>query len=519
MPCSLMKPDTDPVDSYHVGFWLVLIAALGLLLRAWFPNVVQFGIDEATASSLATQIAHGRSFPLAGIRTSFGFLNPPTYLYFLAPFFAVTRDPAIVALVPMILGAAASALAGMTALRLGGARVALLAAIMVAICPNAVEHSRRLWGHDLQVFLGAVACWCMVEAWWRAAHHEGRPNRWLAGSFAAAAVAQTCHLSGALYWLPGLLLFASAPRRFAKGLAAGIVAALALYAPWLAHQIREGWPDLAVIAGALSGGAASRDLGHPVPALAAWFFVLGDAWNNDLLGARRSFDVVPSAFVALSAASGLAMFAAIFALATTRPNRLPVLALGLLLLATPLLFGVLFRAVVPPYLLPALVPAAILSALGVDRLLNGRAATVAAAAFAIYVTCSITYTTYLRLQMALGEGTTPSLAEKKDVVRIVDDFSQGRRFRLMQDARAAETGIDVAYIYLFHWRGISERYTTRQPEHLFVVLAAEPRTPAHDFLQQYGVGFTDHLLVHEVPPDAWEAWFSALRGWHQQPAP
>jgi 4-amino-4-deoxy-L-arabinose transferase-like glycosyltransferase len=502
-----------------VAAWFLALAALGLLLRAWLPNEIQFGIDEGIASSLATQIAHGHSFPLAGVRTSFGFLNPPTYPYLLAPLFALTRDPALVALLPMILGAVAVVLVGDTANLLAGKRAGLLAAIIMAVCPNAVEHSRRLWGHDLQVFLGALAIWGAMRAWQFAKDGRGHPNRWLALSLGAAAVAQTCHLSGVLFWIPGLVVASAGGRRYAKGVAAGIAVAAALYAPWLIDQARGGWPDVAIIVGAISGGAATTDLGHPVPPVAAWLLVLGNAWNNDLLGEVTAFQVTPILAVLVTLAGIITMSFALAGGAVAIRNRhVGGIALAALLLATPLLFGVLFRAVVPPYLLPALVPAALLAALAMDRLLDARHAWIVAVALGVYTISSLGYTVHLRLALALGEGTSVSLGEKKSIVRTVDLLSQGGRFRLMQGVRAPETGVDVAYIYLFHWRQIGDRYTTRNPERLFVLTSAlreELPPQATALLEQYLVGNTDHLAIHELPSEAWPAWFDLLNQIHK----
>ncbi|MBI1290958.1 hypothetical protein GC173_06900 [bacterium] len=513
-----LATNAEHEQSTPLAVWFLALGALGLMLRAWLPNVVQFGIDEGIASSLATQIANGRGFPLAGIRTSFGFLNPPTFIYLLAPFFALTRDPGLVALLPMTLGALAVPLLGDTARLVAGRRAGLVAALIMAVCPNAIEHSRRLWGHDLQVFCGAVALWGAVRAWHGESSHLGRPNRWLALSFAGAGLAQTCHLSGVLFWLPGLVMLAWRPRRFWKGLAAGIAVTAALYAPWLIDQSRQGWQDFAIIAGAISGGATSADLGHPVSPLAAWLLVLGNSWNNDLLGDVTAFQVVPASAIAVTVAGVLAMMLAfVGAGLALRTRSVPLIAATVLLGATPLLFGVLIRAVVPPYLLPALVPATLLAAIAVDRLVDHRWGWSVAVALAVYTLGSLVYTTHIRFALAMGEGTSVSLAEKKSVVRTIDLLSEGKRFRLMQGVRAPETGIDVAYIYLFHWRGIGDRYTTKSPERLFVLtdgLRRDLPLEATRFLEPFLVGSTDHLAIHELPPESWEPWMAILKEVH-----
>src|SRR5690606_10343271 len=126
-----------------VGAFLLRLAGLG---------AVQFGIDEGYASVFSTQIAWGRGFPLRGIETSYGFHNPPLLFWLLTPWFFLSRDPLVAQGFIAALGSFSCVFAWRAGRLLNGPACGLAAAVIVAICPNAVEHTRRLWGHDFIIF-------------------------------------------------------------------------------------------------------------------------------------------------------------------------------------------------------------------------------------------------------------------------------------------------------------------------------------------------------------------------------
>jgi hypothetical protein len=515
LPMTQQQPAEDSIPLWA---WLMAMAALAFGLRAWLPNVVAFGIDESIAASLATQIAYGKTFPLAGIRTSFGFLNPPTYLYLLAPFFRLTSDPALVALFPMFLGSLAVVFAGLAGDRLGGRHVALLAAAIVCLSPNAVEHSRRLWGHDLQVFLGAVACWGALQ----------QTTRGLVISFASAAIAQTCHLTGILLWLPGLVIVGRNLRERWPALAIGFAIGGFLYLPWLIHQLLNGWPDLGIVWGALTTGGTTRDLGHAVTAGGAWVMLLADSWNHDLLGAPRPWSITPITSAVLSVGA-LLLLAIGLSAAVTRmlrhevPERSDLLALTLPVLAAPVIFGVILQATVPPYQLPVLAPMALLAAYGCDRVIQTYRwlGIVTSIAVALWLNIALAHVLVVRHALAEGAGSSPTLAEQKTIVRTIRATIGNQRFRMAQDSRRPETGIDIAYIYLFHWAGIGDRFSGF-PVHFFVVTSDGWRAPhpaARAFLRPHLLGETERLRLYELPTDSWDGWAEVIRIIHALPTP
>lgn len=65
----------------------VLAIFVALTLRLNAPDIVPYRLDEAITSAFASKIATAREFPLVGLKTSFGFHNPPTIFYLAAPIF------------------------------------------------------------------------------------------------------------------------------------------------------------------------------------------------------------------------------------------------------------------------------------------------------------------------------------------------------------------------------------------------------------------------------------------------
>jgi hypothetical protein len=489
----------------------LLLAIVAFLLRAWRIGQVQYGIDESVASAIATQIAHGKYFPLTGLETSFGFHNPPAFFYLLAPLFALTRDPAVVGLAFALAGSAAVVLAWRSGLLLGGPLSGVLAATLLAVCPNAVEHSRRLWGHDLIVPCAALVAWGTIE--------YGRRGRWwaLAIAFASAALAQTIHLSGILLWIIPLVGgLDPRNRRSWWALACGAAVLLLLYIPWLVNEARTGFAETRLIAGLLGGGRLRGDLGMPVGPLAAWTLVLSDFWTNDLLGSPRPFMLSPLAAGSSAVQGTLAILllgtAIHFLFTRPREEQRLAWALGAGILLPAIVFGILLRAAVPPYMLPALVPAAVASAwmLGRDPMtsLRGR---LGAAIICLYAASSIILTVETRQQMADGAGTSISLSEKQEIMEAVRAGANGGPFRLMQDARDAGTGVDVAYAVLLYWAGIDQLQTTKQPGvPIFVIM--DPRTvPRPDraaFLRGMPRRDFQRLSLVTIPGDRAADWLS-----------
>ncbi len=531
---------------------------VGLVLRAAQPGLAGFGFDEGLLATYATLVSHASVHPVVGIQTSFGFHNPPWAVYLFAPLFTVTTDPRAATVLLALLGTAAIPMVFRCGQLLGGTACGLVAAGLLALCPNAVEHSRRLWGHDTVVFFTALAVWLAFEA------HTRRDWRWLGGSFAAAALGQTFHLSAAIAWLPGLAVLAggAAGARW-KPLGAGVVALVVLYSPWLWREVTEGWPDLRALAAVMQEGRPREDLGLAVHPLGAWAMVLADSWNHDLLDARRPWMVSPVAAVGsamVSAAGVLLLALGLARLARgcrrgTRSERVLAWALLLPLVGTAVAFGVVLRASVPPYMLPALVPAVIAAAWALvegtkntaaeeattgghegaaepprdSNLPAGSACPVSACAVRVparvvavllvaYVLGALLLVVAVRGELATGTEGSPTLRAKMDVVELLAGTAGMQPFAVYQNARHPDAGVDHWLDFLVHHYGQSERARGGPGEDTalgFVVVDRPDQLPRASaaFLRERAAVHThwQRLDLYVLRGEALEHWDAMLR--------
>lgn len=461
---------------------LAVLILAGFALRIYLPGTVHYNIDEAMTSIQSAKIFQGYGFPLRGLRTSFGFTNPPTIFYLLAPIFALSHNPIIAQLFVSMLGAGGIAALWRAGWLLGGRRTAFFAATLFAFCPNCLEYARRLWGHDFILPAAALSCWALAAVWrfqdWRA----------LAGAFICAATAQSIHLSGGILWIPALVVTAfpsTRPSGWGKAILTGAVVLTLIYTPWLIYQATNDWEEFAILASLLSDGAAQKELGLPVDPIAVWSQVAGNFWTSDLLGTPRPSMVSASLFLAvlhLSAAStaltAAALSAGAFAFWFQRsPERPLLLALTAAILASPMIFGILLTASVPPYHLPVL-PSVLLIG---GWLLSKLPYKYGAAMLAVYAIISTVYTIDLRSRLSGELASSASLAEKIAVVDAIGKHSAGRQFAVMQDGRQPELGVDLGYAYLLAAQGLTRRASLapETAELLYVIVREEAvlRTP------------------------------------------
>ncbi|MGH2515640.1 MAG: glycosyltransferase family 39 protein, partial [Ktedonobacterales bacterium] len=267
----------------HWEFWLAL--ALGAFLRLWQIGTTQFLDDQAGLYALArTSVLHG-AFPLTGIPSSIGTLNPPLSVYLLLPFAALTANPLPAVVTLALWNVAGVVFCYIFALRYFGRRVAAVGTLLFATNAAALNYSRFLWQQNylppllalwaLTLYMGAV---------------RGK-RRWLAGNILLLCLAILLHATAALLapiTLAGILLAPRFPRLRAYVVAAAGV--LLLMVPTLIFEVASRGYDLrklahyalhgghfdgqifSVFVGALSG-AGSGDLGPQAPyaASAAWF--------------------------------------------------------------------------------------------------------------------------------------------------------------------------------------------------------------------------------------------------------
>jgi hypothetical protein len=237
----------------------VLAIFVALTLRLNAPDIVPYRLDEAITSAFASKIATAREFPLVGLKTSFGFHNPPTIFYLAAPIFFLARDPVWFGILIALLGVVGVVAIGLATRGLFGPRAGLAAMLLAGCSANALEHSRRMWGHDFIIPASGLVFWCLF------ARGNTAPSRArLAAACAIAALAQSLHLSGILLWIPiaWVAIWHRTEGTIRPTLIAGVAALAFVYMPWLVENAHAGWSDVRQIAHVVTSDSGNA-IAHP----------------------------------------------------------------------------------------------------------------------------------------------------------------------------------------------------------------------------------------------------------------
>jgi hypothetical protein len=238
---------------------LAALLALALGVRLYAVYHARFDRDEAASWEIALQIARGERFPTVGpgISRSDAGTPGPLFFYLMALPQLVTAHPLAGGTFVALLNVGALALIFL-AYRGGWDAAAAAAWLVTSVCsPWSVVAADRAWTPNLFVPMCAVVLWSAVRM--------GRVPE----SRAAAALAFTL-LAGFQIHLPALYLWPLAltalavlrPRINVRWLAAGALAGLVSYAPYLAHELATGFENTRLLvtrgaAGTLSLGAAA----------------------------------------------------------------------------------------------------------------------------------------------------------------------------------------------------------------------------------------------------------------------
>jgi hypothetical protein len=330
------------------------------------PAIVEFKYDEAHIAGQALDLARGGALPLLSGGTTLGIQRGPLDVYLLAlPLKLLGGHIEAAVWLLASLGVLAVALTYALGCRVGGTRVGVLAAWLMAANPWLVFYDRKLWAHIQAVFSVAL----LLLAWRVIVQARPRAAFWFP---VVAALQLLAHVLGLLQGLSWLAAFVAAPRRWVavrRSLGWGLAAAAVLLAPYAWALWQHGPP------GALGGTerAASPGLG---PALAdAARLLTGDGLH--VLAAlpratHTSWQITGELLLPLAALLGLGLLRLILCLrnpATGAGARLLLawaVAPTLLLLFGPLRPPLQYWTVLLP--LPAL-----LVALGIEWLVSALA--------------------------------------------------------------------------------------------------------------------------------------------------
>lgn len=236
--------------------WLLFAAVLivAAVLRLGWPGLTEFKADEARLIKLAYAMAEGEAFPLRGISSSVGVPNFPVNIWLYALPLIFSKHLYAPTLFTGLLNTAAVALTYWFTRRYWGWQAALAAALMFAVSPWAVVHSRKIWAQNLLPIF--VLGWGISGA---LALLEGR-QRWLALHILCAALAFQIHLAAVSLFVGSAALLLLFWRRLSwRWLLAGVGLALLSAAPFLVY-LSQNWGEVRATLGGLGGGegAAAR---------------------------------------------------------------------------------------------------------------------------------------------------------------------------------------------------------------------------------------------------------------------
>lgn len=482
-----------------IRFLPYILLGLGLvtlLSRLVFWEHTIYNSDEAYLTIYALKLSHffelpWSEVPMGGIRTSFGFRNPPFLIYLFTPVFSISSDPRFAIFMVMLFGAAAVSIVSYAAyfmtdhvfpsddkgfVNSTAFSALIVAAVLMIFAPNAVQHTRQLWGHDLIIFfssicvLGAVKSLIELRA------------RWLFVSIAGVFMAQACHLSGVLLWSLPIFVFFKLPflKSKLKSIAAFFVIGLFIYGPWIINEagwLQESDPEFIpfesfkVIGSIITGSGNTSPVETPVMPMFAWMGLFADSHRLDLLGEMYAEilylnPIIGAVTILLHVFSAaLILGAVIFGFKcfflkkkTEMENdgeRL-LKQFGIVLLITSLLPLLVFQLLpvssVPLYQLPAFVPLVLLVVLAVLFVIQrfSKAKLVIQLVLFAFMFCAAFHSLIVYVRVSNATFETPvatTLQTKIRTIWLINEFAENgpnpENFTIMQDGRAISGGVDV----------------------------------------------------------------------------
>jgi len=226
------------------------ILGVGAFVRLYRLDLTWYFLDQVRDVSTGAAIASGQSFPLLGpligwTRAQLG----PLYFYLIAPSFLLSGSPLSGAVFAALVGVLTIFLVYRFASEVFGPPVALAAAALFAVFPLAVLSSRVLWN---PAFIPLFTVLFMRDLY---AVVAGGRSRSIIGVFAWLAVLTQLHLSGALLGVVALLsLLVWRPRLKLSHVLAGSAVFLALYVPYLVHELGHRFANTRVLLEAVTAG-------------------------------------------------------------------------------------------------------------------------------------------------------------------------------------------------------------------------------------------------------------------------
>ncbi|MBP7999999.1 MAG: glycosyltransferase family 39 protein [Chloroflexi bacterium] len=296
---------------------LLLILLLAAGLRLGWPGLTEFKGDEARLTLLALEMAQGEQFPVRGIGSSVGLPNTPMSVWLYALPLLFSHHIYAATLFTGLLNTLAVLGCWWLVRRYWGAETALAAALLFAVSPWAIFHSRKIWAQNLLPFFtlgwGISGLLTFVE----------RKPRWIVAHLLCLGIAAQVHFAGlALVPATGLFLVVFRGRIQWRWLHLGILLTSLTALPFLIYLAQQ--------------NISPAQFLHPTPTAPqpdnlsvwqyAWWLITGlDMYTLAGATALPSFralvpDMTPIAgLIALLLTGGLSLW-----LWQWRQNRLPI---------------------------------------------------------------------------------------------------------------------------------------------------------------------------------------------------
>jgi hypothetical protein len=269
-----------------------LLLAAATILRIGWPALTEFKFSEARLEALVLELTRNGRLPLIGVPSSAGFDHSPLSVYLYLPPFLLTTNPIPATVYGGLVGVGAVALGWWFSRRWsgGGRAAACTAGLLLATSPWLVAFSRKIWQVVFVPLLALAVVGLLVSALIAEPSADSqRRQQWnLAWALVLFAVLVQVHPS-ALSLAPAIALWLILfwrrvrPRPLVVGAALAAVTA----APFVAHQIRSGWPVLAAL-GSLPEGGWDLSAVH-----LAWEVITGRGIGSLAGGAYPLLQAVP----------------------------------------------------------------------------------------------------------------------------------------------------------------------------------------------------------------------------------
>jgi len=242
------------------GLALVALLVVAALLR--LPGLAdrgRFDVDQGHDMQTLAALTRNGVVPLLGPKTSVGEFHHGAFYYFLlAPAAAISDDdPVAVTFWLALMGIGAVALTWWLARSIAGPLAGLLAGLILAVSPAAIDESTFIWNPNPIPLFAVLA----LAAAWRG-RQTGRARWWAVAVGAAGAVVQL-HVLGLVFFVAILALGLLELRRNRaawRGLVGGLGIVAMLFTPLAIHELTTGFLETRrVLDYFASGNAQSHD--------------------------------------------------------------------------------------------------------------------------------------------------------------------------------------------------------------------------------------------------------------------